>query len=89
MGGRIRTFQWEPSIKGEWVDLPPYKLPDKDLCYNCNGVGSINICPECCGNGYVDLETDYNTYECECKMCETKGEVPGEDNICKICDGDG
>jgi len=87
--GSIITLQWEPSIEGEWVDLPPYKLPNKEVCYACQGVGKINICPECDGDGYVELDSEFNSYECDCKYCDCEGIIPGDGDICGRCDGDG
>jgi len=83
------SLTWEPVIKGKWVDLPPYKLPDKVKCVVCQGVGEIDTCPECDGEGHVELESDYNYYECDCKMCNCEGTLPGQDKVCHGCDGDG
>jgi hypothetical protein len=76
-------------------DLPnliriPETLPELTYrnCDCCKGEGKISTCPECDGEGMVELENDYNEYECECKTCNGSGKIKG-DGICEECNGKG
>lgn len=40
-------------------------------------------CPECRGTGEVELETDYNTYEVECKTCDGEGTIAEGSTKCR------
>lgn len=55
-----------------YQSLPPLIEPEKVDCYVCKGIGRSQtvLCPECEGDGSVELENDYNTYyDIECKSC--------------------
>ena len=63
-------------------------------CRRCepNGVGYINVCPECEGFGEVEFWNEFNFYEFECKTCEGRkmssyGLLPTHD--CTKCNGAG
>lgn len=61
-------------------------------CTACSGSGrGTELCPECNGEGEVNAETDYNTYEVTCKSCCGKGRSLAEDRKkrCEACDGAG
>jgi len=64
------------------------------LCPSCKGTGTDKKCPECEGDGNIDLDHSWmkdgkwktSTYEAECQSCEGRGEE--NDGIhCRYCDG--
>ena len=55
-------------------------------CCKCEGTGIITKCPECNGTGEVDLESDYNSYSCECESCDGTGNIGGSKDKEKKCD---
>lgn len=64
---------------GEWTDLPT--LPDQPKCQKCHGNPvEAKECPECHGEGEVDVSNRYNVYTCECKTCGGSGETGGCDD---------
>ena len=66
-------------------------LPPLPKCSKCEGKTKdpqTHECPECGGDGKVDAETDFNTYEVECKTCDGDGEILGP-GVCKKCRGYG
>ena len=68
-------------------------LPDLKECPVCAGTkkASQKTCDECDGEGEVDAETAYNTYEVECKSCNGEGGriTRGGDDDCFECHGVG
>lgn len=66
-------------------DMSPFDFGQLyEVCKKCGGkhIGvKPSECLECEGYGEVTLESDYNTYELECKSCKGKGEV----NSCDRC----
>jgi len=44
-------------------------------CEYCKKQGFRFNCPECNGDGAVDLETDYSNYEVDCNTCIGKGHI--------------
>lgn len=60
-------------------------LPGLKWCSECKGQGRNVDCPECHGDGEVELETDYNSYSCECKTCYGRAKV----DKCEECEGMG
>lgn len=78
------------ALTGDLVQIEP------EPCSECNGSGrsSRTTCPECDGEGEVELESDYNTYEVDCKMCRGNGYIKHKTNdmtapCCEVCDGSG
>jgi len=63
--------------------------PKKTPCGVCRGTGKIEKCYECGGTGEVELEGDFNAYECGCKTCDSTGTISGDDAMCGDCNGDG
>jgi hypothetical protein len=84
----IYSLPWEPTQSGEWVDLPAYELPVRQLCPSCYGSGRVHPCPECDGAGEVQWSTGFNDYSDDCKTCHGAGHVPGEGEKCTECDGE-
>jgi len=70
------------------TEFPKYKT-EKKKCSWCRGSGRTQICQECDGDGYVELENDFNQYSAECKTCRGEGETPGGPEKCSNCDGTG
>lgn len=67
-----------------WLDLPT--IPDPPVCSKCKGDADANReCPECDGDGEVDLYNSYSSYTCDCKTCGGSGEIEG----CSKCHGTG
>lgn len=64
-------------------------------CEECHGSGKSRrqTCPECDGDGEVEAETDYSTYDgLQCKTCDGEGWVLGcksEIRDCVVCSGSG
>ncbi|WP_375191842.1 hypothetical protein [Marinobacter sp.] len=77
----------------EFRPMPKLEFPDMTDCFRCGGSGkhSLKDCPECRGFGTAEAETDYNTYEVECRTCSGEGKVDcdnaGKD--CELCGGSG
>ena len=83
--------------------LMPYfskKISDKSLpipkvdikfigCWTCRGTEFTSVCKECSGEGEVTLDTNYNSYEFECKTCRGDGVTPGGVDTCQWCAGSG
>lgn len=72
------------------VEIP--ELPDDvpEPCRQCNGSGHISVCPECDGDGEVDVENDYHTYYAlTCKTCDGSGAIAGSKGKCHACNGTG
>jgi len=69
------------------------KHPDKTECNTCGGLGKATTdqCPECDGDGEIELTTEYNQYSCECKTCNGAGDITikGGLDCCKNCNGSG
>jgi hypothetical protein len=67
--------------------------PDMLVCGSCDDSGMIcrAPCPECDGDGTVDLSNEHNWYyEIECKSCRGRGDVvnnTGDKSICPDCYG--
>ena len=70
-------------------DIPAYAAPDKVKCSICKGLKFASECPECLGDGYVELEKDFSQYECECDTCKGNGFVSGGEEVCGNCHGTG
>ena len=66
-------------------------LPDMLVCGSCDDFGMIcrTVCPECDGDGTVELTNQYNSYyDIECKSCHGDGNVVGDfgdETICPDC----
>lgn len=99
-------------LASEFVAEPPEWYPCPDIpeikgitCMVCDGKGFAYCCPECDGDGSVDLVTDYNHYgEEDCKTCDSYGcisrkeideirefkkHVQAVEQTCNCCDGSG
>jgi len=62
----------EPS---EWVAVPAVAVVS-EFCKHCGGTGKAIKCPECGGQGWVELETDWNQYpDQECITCKGTGQI--------------
>lgn len=84
-----------------WQPCPRVTVVPSD-CEKCNGTGKRYTCPECDGEGAVQLLTDWNDYgEETCKTCNGNGQLdkdhwlnlvrvsnPAGEN-CRFCDGTG
>lgn len=72
------------------VEIP--ELPDdiQEPCRKCEGPGRISVCPECDGDGEVDVENEYHTYSgLTCQTCDGYGTIGGSRCECKSCNGTG
>jgi hypothetical protein len=73
-----------PIPEDGWIDVPG--LPEPAICLSCKGnPGVSSTCPECDGDGEVELSNVYSHYTCDCKTCDGSGEVEG----CSKCHGSG
>lgn len=79
---------FEAAIYGEFVD-PPATVFEKEKCRYCKGTGKLTECEECDGEGYIEFETDFNSYSVECKSCDGEGTVSGGSGVCNNCGGEG
>lgn len=77
------------AMEQNLVGIPVFDVPEPVKCYKCHGKGKVSLCPECDGEGEVDLDNEYHTYECECKTCDGEGSIAGNDAICTSCNGTG
>lgn len=83
----------ESAASADFQPMPELKFPEMPDCIQCGGSGkhSLKDCPECDGFGLAEAQTDYNTYEVECRTCSGHGKVDakqaGED--CGRCKGTG
>lgn len=82
-----RKIPWVPTVAGEWVGLPAYVLPALKRCGRCRGNGRISTCPECGGDGFLEFNNAFNSYEVDCDSCDGHGDVSGSDNPCSTCAG--
>lgn len=61
----------------KWQEMPNISHITPKQCSDCNINGFTQKrdydCRECNGEGTVTLESNYNTYEIECKSCEGDG----------------
>lgn len=75
--------------------LPDYPAMELPNCEGCGGSGKrkpLEECRECRGEGFVEWDTDFHTYEADCKGCDGDGEVGivgGADLTCERCSGSG
>ena len=83
------SLKWEITHKGEWLDLPTYSLPQKQICILCIGGGKVDVCPECDGDGEVCFSNQHSHYEEECKTCCGNAYILGEEDVCSWCKGEG
>lgn len=81
------------AADADFRPMPKLTFPEMPDCVRCGGSGkhSLKDCPECGGFGTAEAETDYNTYEVECRMCSGGGKIDskksGQD--CESCAGQG
>lgn len=75
--------------------LPAYPSVELPKCEACGGLGKrkpLQECHECRGEGFVEWDTDFHTYEADCKGCDgdgVVGVVGGADMTCSRCCGSG
>lgn len=83
-----------------WERLPTSEARIKtSTCCTCGGTGKSRKCPSCDGDGVVQLDHGYQSfdgtwkhddYECDCHVCEGHGSVGGsEGEDCEDCEGTG
>ena len=63
-----KVFPVDDEITGDWVQVPG-AIGGQFPCRICKGSGKIDVCKECGGDGVVEFENEYNTYECDCISC--------------------
>lgn len=89
---RIRLF-FELAAKADFFQLPSLNFPEKPDCVECKGSGKhcLKTCPECDGFGEAEAQTDYNTYEVQCRTCDGFGKIDSDktDQDCEHCRGKG
>lgn len=67
-----KNYLKEPA---EWLPVPAVTVASEP-CKQCGGTGSGVECPECKGDGYVELSTDFNDYDSpDCKTCNGTGQI--------------
>lgn len=71
------------SANTNWLACPEVEAGLTE-CKDCNGTGKSDACPECGGSGSIEVDTDFHTYEVDCKTCETQS-----DHKCIQCYGRG
>lgn len=80
-------------VSKTYTDTVPPVLPEKTKCTTCSGSGRAILleCPECDGEGEIELSTSYHDYAVECKTCRGTGETlqMGGDKKCPLCNGHG
>lgn len=54
--------------------------PELTDCNECEGLGLTYVCPECEGNGEIIIDSQFNSYEMDCKTCDRTG-TASEDQI--------
>lgn len=69
--------------------LPVYEKPELKPCKTCEGTGKISLCPECDGNGELEVSSDYSEYTVQCKSCDGDGTATGDSKVCDRCQGSG
>lgn len=82
----------ETSHELNYESLPSLVEPEKVDCHVCKSSGHSEsvLCPECEGDGSVELKNDYNTYyHIECKSCGGFGHKTTTDteSVCSHCNG--
>lgn len=81
---------WDHADVMEWTDLPTFE-PQWASCIRCEGSGKSDRCEECCGDGEVEFENDFNTYHMVCKSCDGDGYMSARerntDKTCSLCNG--
>lgn len=85
----VENLGWGFDSVERWVDPPlvsPSLLSD---CYVCQGTGRQTPCPECFGDGLIEICTDHNSYTVDCKTCDGEGSVMGDAENCSQCKGAG
>ena len=59
----------------EWLPVPAVTVVSEP-CRACGGTGKGVVCPECKGEGFVALTTDFNEYDGQdCKTCDGNGQI--------------
>lgn len=75
----------------KWQEMPSISNFTSKQCSDCNINGFTqkrdHVCRECNGEGAVTLESDYNTYEIECKNCGGDGYEFSGWQKCPNCHG--
>lgn len=87
----------ELAAEADFFPAPALTLPEKPICTQCAGRGTYSLkdCPECGGSGEATAETDYNTYDVQCRTCDREGKVDAKagegalNETCVACDGEG
>jgi hypothetical protein len=76
-------FNVTPEPVDGFIALPSIeKIGELKVCPKCKGK-ALEECPECDGEGELDIRSDFNTYTVECKSCG------GEGDECAECHGAG
>ena len=96
-GDRINKNNMQKMIADarsrQYAPVPTVTMPLKVYCRVCSGIGKATTknCSECNGDGEIEFDTDYNTYECECKTCAGNGTeiIVGGEVDCEECSGSG
>lgn len=67
-----KVFLSEPA---DWVPVPAVSVAPR-TCGCCEGTGQAAQCPECDGEGLVELKTSFHHYDgADCKSCRGDGYV--------------
>lgn len=104
----IPSSDWDkPELIAKMIALFPTEREEAEMhhapikidqtkvskCKICKGLGVAKVCYECNGAGEVETETEYNTYEHECKTCHGNCVIPPKDKEeaekCSYCEGFG
>jgi len=86
LSSKVREIFGNAVITGEMAPVPFVAVP---TCQKCRGRGiePSGRCPECYGDGMVEWDSAYHTYQAECQTCEGSG-IRGE-GPCEKCAGKG
>lgn len=83
-----KCLPWDDKIEN-WLPLPEYTVDISDNCSCCKGTKKSEECLECGGEGFLEFETNFNYYECECKTCVGNGYILSKNKTCLPCRGSG
>lgn len=82
-------FSFEPMHAGGWQEIPDLPAAQTKKCPTCRGIGKVNPCVDCDGEGEVYFSKGRHAYEFECQECYGDGVVPGKRETCRFCKGVG
>jgi hypothetical protein len=82
------------ALDGEWLPIPDIDKEASEPCLHCQEKGKVarKDCPECDGEGTLEIDGDYHTYTVTCKSCDGEGTIETSDDegdtLCPKCHGE-